>query len=38
MLKCYPRSDTNFLAISVVTSGYLLLKGQMEPITSSHSY
>jgi len=39
MLKCYQRSETNFLAISVVTtSGYLLLKGQTEPITCAHSY
>jgi len=36
MLKCYQRIETNFLAISVVTtSGCLLLKRQTEPITST---
>jgi len=38
MLKCCQRGETNFLAISVVTaSGHLLLQGQTEPITSTHS-
>jgi len=38
MLKCY-QSETNFLAISVVTtSGYRLLKGQTEPTTGTHNY
>jgi hypothetical protein len=39
MLKCYQRSKTNFLAKSVVTTSvYLILKGQIEPITSTHNY